>query len=82
MNEYRIEIDHSGITLTQCVEIDLPETVGNLEPLVRDNLIIEAAQWIETALGVRDLAKRADNARVYLLLDDDTEIELKEQGEL
>ncbi len=77
MTAYRVELEAEGITLSQWLDIDLSETIGNLDPILRDNLIIEADQWINTALGIRDLAARADSARVYLLLDDDTEIELE-----
>lgn len=77
MTAYRVELETEGITLSQWLEIDLSETIGNLDPILRDNLIIEADQWINTALGIKDLAERADSARVYLLLDDDTEIELE-----
>ena len=77
MTTYRVELEAEGINLSQYLEIELSETIGNLDPTLKDNLIVEADQWINTALGLKDLAERADNARVYLVLNDDTEIELE-----
>lgn len=76
MYEYRVEIEVRGITLSQWVELDLPDTVGNLEPGVRHNAILEAEQWIETALGHYSLTYYADRVSVYLLLGGE-EIELE-----
>jgi hypothetical protein len=101
--EYRVEIEIRGITLSTWVALDLPVTVGNLELGARHNAIIEAEQWIESALGCVALfitptrvsvflslggeeieleapipyALTDKGARVYLLLDDNTEIELE-----
>ncbi len=76
MYEYRVEIEVRGITLSTWVELDLPDTVGNLEPGVRHNAILEAEQWIETALGVCGTVYHSDRVSVYLLLGGE-EIELE-----
>lgn len=76
MYEYRVEIEVRGITLSQWVELDLPDTVGNLEPGVRYSAILEAEQWIESALGLIRLTYHADRISVYLSLGGE-EIELE-----